>query len=80
MVLSMQRGKNTYGDRETAKKYILSQNPSVLLYFIAFEVCTYICMHYNKRLEKGNFHFVKEADNWCLAGIEAAQISNLERN
>jgi len=74
MVLAIQRGKNLYGDRETVKKYILEQNPLVFLHFIVFEICTYICVHYNKRLEKGHFHFVKEGENWWLAGIESAQI------
>lgn len=51
----------------------------VFLYFTVFEICSFVCIHYNKRVESAAFHFVKEGEGWALAGIEGARVVLLEQ-
>lgn len=56
------------GDKQMLKQFLQENNPTVFLYYLAFEVAAYLAIHYNKKLEKAHFHFVCEDNVWTLAG------------
>lgn len=76
---SYQLGACDYGERAALRKEMQEMDQLVFLYFTIFEICSFICIHYNKRVESATFHFVKEGENWALAGIEAARVVALEQ-
>ena len=52
-------------------------DPLAFLYFTIFEICSFVCIHYNRRVESAAFHFVREGEGWALAGIENARVVQL---
>lgn len=73
----MQLGKQEFGDKEAVKKFIFELSSHTFVYFTIFEICWYIMIHYNRRIESALFHFVKEGEGWALAGVEACHLANL---
>jgi hypothetical protein len=64
-------------DEELELLELEEEDPLVYIYFTVFEICGWIKIHYNKRIESATFHFVKDGELWSLAGIESAKIKIL---
>lgn len=74
---SYQLGASDFGERAVVRREMQELDPLAFLYFTIFEICSFVCIHYNRRVESAAFHFVREGEGWALAGIEGARVVQL---
>lgn len=55
--------------RKAIKAYLSQQHPLIYLYFLVFEICSFMTIRHNRRMIKGLFSFVKDKEQWCLANV-----------